>query len=248
MSDDEQLAADHLDEDDDRTRIIRRQPQDPVSKPVPVGDEPHTSIIRRHPTGAIPTAGRRGTPDQPDPRYHRRLRQPGSDAQTGLIGPADDAGTSYVPRARPVIIPRASHGINPRTSIVAATFAILSGWATGVIATDLIAGWWRTDRLFCVAIGFLAAISAAATIGGLIALLLRRRMGRLLVIVGAVIGLLIFASLFIAGARLHPVVYAMPVLPLTAILFTMLPATGRWSARDKWSQVVSGWFTSFRSD
>lgn len=228
MSDDEQLAADHLDEDDDRTRIIRRQPQDPVSKPVPVGDEPHTSIIRRHPTGAIPTAA---DAEPQTSLIPGTTGTSGSDAQTGLIGPADDAGTSYVPRARPVIIPRASHGINPRTSIVAATFAILSGWATGVIATDLIAGWWRTDRLFCVAIGFLAAISAAATIGGLIALLLRRRMGRLLVIVGAVIGLLIFASLFIAGARLHPVVYAMPVLPLTAILFTMLPATGRWSTR-----------------
>lgn len=55
-------------------------------------------------------------------------------------------------------------------------------------------------------------------------------MGRLLVIVGAVIGLLIFASLFIAGARLHPVVYAMPALPLTAIVFTVLPSTGRWCA------------------
>lgn len=214
MSDDEQLAADHPDEDDDRTRIIRRQPQDPVSKPVPVADEPHTSIIRRHPTGAIPTAA-------------------GAEPQTSLIAGVtdDDASTTYVPRARPVIIPRASGSTNPRTAIAAATFAILSGWATGVIATDLIAGWWRTDRLFCVAVGFLAAISAAATIGGLIALLLRRRMGRLLVIVGAVIGLLIFASLFIAGAQLHPVVYAMPALPLAAILFTALPPTGRWSTR-----------------
>jgi hypothetical protein len=56
-------------------------------------------------------------------------------------------------------------------------------------------------------------------------------MGRLLVVVGAVISLLIFASLFIAGAQLHPVVYAMPALPLAAILFTVLPSTGRWSAR-----------------
>ena len=125
------------------------------------------------------------------------------------------------------VIPRSSAGTDPRTAIVAATLAILSGWATGVIATDLIAGWWRTDRLFCVAIGFLAAISAAATIGGLIAMLLRKRMGRLLVVVGAVIGVLIFGSLFIAGARLHPVVYAMPALPLAAIVFTVLPSTGR---------------------
>lgn len=243
MSDDGQLAADNPDEDDDRTRIIRRQPQDPVSKPVPVADEPHTSIIRRHPTGAIPTAAAAepqtsliaGTTDASliaGTTGSLIAGTTGSEPPTGLIGPADDdARTSYVPRARPVAIPRTSVNINPRTSIVAATFAILSGWATGVIATDLIAGWWRTDRLFCVAIGFLAAISAAATIGGLIALLLRRRMGRLLVVVGAVIGLLIFASLFIAGARLHPIVYAMPVLPVAAILFTMLPSTGRWSAR-----------------
>ncbi|MUL85730.1 MULTISPECIES: hypothetical protein [unclassified Mycolicibacterium] len=226
MSDDGQLPTDHPAEDDDRTRIIRRQPQDPVSRPVPVADDPKTSIIRRHPTGAIPTAG------SAEPQTSLISGITGSEAQTGLIGHmADDASTSYVPRARPLVIPRSSVSTNPRTSIVAATTAILSGWATGVIATDLIAGWWRTDRLFCVAIGFLAAISAAATIGGLIALLLRRRMGRLLVIVGAVIGLLIFGSLFIAGARLHPVVYAMPVLPLAAILFTALPSTGRWSAR-----------------
>ncbi|MCA4725750.1 hypothetical protein FKW78_19645 [Mycolicibacterium fortuitum] len=208
--------------------MIRRQPQDPISRPEPAVEEPHTSIIRRHPTGAMPSAG------HAEPQTSLMSGLAGSSAdepQTGLIGRADDdAGTSYVPRARPVIIPRTSGSTNPRTAIVAATLAILSGWATGVIATDLIAGWWRTDRLFCVAIGFLAAISAAATIGGLIAMLLRRRMGRLLVIVGAVIGLLIFASLFIAGARLHPVVYAMPALPLTAIVFTVLPSTGRWCA------------------
>ena len=52
--------------------------------------------------------------------------------------------------------------------------AILSGWATAVIATDLITGWWGTDRLFCVAVGFLTRCSAAGTIGGVIALLLRR--------------------------------------------------------------------------
>ncbi|CRZ18569.1 hypothetical protein [Mycolicibacterium neworleansense] len=226
MSDDRQSAAGNPDEDDDHTRIIRRQPQEPISRPVPVADEPHTSIIRRHPTGAIPSAG------SAEPQTSLIAGITGSEAQTGLVSPAtDDASTSYVPRARPVAIPRTAVGTDPRTAIVAATMAILSGWATGVIATDLIAGWWRTDRLFCVAIGFLAAISAAATIGGLIALLLRRRMGRLLVVVGAVIGLLIFGSLFIAGARLHPVVYAMPALPLAAILFTVLPSTGRWSAR-----------------
>lgn len=54
-------------------------------------------------------------------------------------------------------------------------------------------------------------------------------MGRLLIVVGAAIGLLIFGSLFLAGAKLHPVVYAMPVLPLAAIVLTLLPATRLWA-------------------
>ena len=35
-------------------------------------------------------------------------------------------------------------------------------------------------------------------------------MGRLLIVVGAVVALLIFAGLFVAGAKLSPVVYAHP--------------------------------------
>lgn len=201
-------GADSSDQSDN-TRIIRRQPD---SGPVPSPDEPKTSIIRRHPTGAVPTAG-------------------DAEPSTSLIGaPAEDTQTSYIPRARPVAIPRTAVSTNPRTSIAAAVLSILSGWAIAVIATDLIAGWWRTDRLFCVAIAFLTAISAAATIGGLITLLLRGRMGRLLIIVGSIVGLSIWGSLFIAGAQLQPVVYAIPVLPVAAILLTLLPATGRWSA------------------
>ena len=107
--------------------------------------------------------------------------------------------------------------------------AILSGWATAVIATDLITGWWTSDRLFCVAVGFLTLVSAGALISGLIALLLRRRMARLLIVVGSVIGLLIFASLFVAGAKLAPVVYAIPVLPLLTIVLALAPATKRWA-------------------
>jgi hypothetical protein len=80
-----------------------------------------------------------------------------------------------------------------------------------------------------VAIGFLSAVSAAALIGGLVALLLRRRMGRLLIVVGAMVALLIFAGLFVAGAKLSPVVYAIPVLPLASILLALLPATRRWA-------------------
>jgi hypothetical protein len=114
-------------------------------------------------------------------------------------------------------------------AIAAAVASILSGWATAVIATDLITGWWHSDPLFCVAVGFLTAVSAAATIGGLIALLLRRRMSRLLIVVGSVVALLIFSSLFVAGAKLPAVVYAIPLLPAASILLALLPATRRWA-------------------
>ena len=109
--------------------------------------------------------------------------------------------------------------------------SILAGWATAVIATDLITGWWRSDRLFCVAVGFLTAVSAAALIAGLIGLLLRRRMSRLLIVVGAIVALLIFSSLFVAGAKLPPAVYAIPALPVLSIVFALLPSTGRWARR-----------------
>jgi hypothetical protein len=179
--------------------IIRRHPTGEI--PV-VSDEPQTSIIRRHPTGEIPAA----TAEPVEPQ------------------------TSYIPRAKPVAVrPSRSARPNPRMAIATAIVSIISGWATAVIATDLITGWWRSDRLFCVAVGFLTAVSAAATIGGLIAVLLRRRMGRLLIVVGSIVALLIFASLFVAGAKLPPVVYAIPVLPVASVLLALLPATRRWA-------------------
>lgn len=141
---------------------------------------------------------------------------------------AEPGHTTYIPRPIPVAVP-SRRAPGPATAIAATVLSILSGWATAVIATDLIAGWWGTDPLFCVAIGFLTAISAAAGIGGLIALLLQRRMGRLLIGVGAAIGILIFGSLFLAGAKLHPVVYAMPLLPVSAIVLAALPSTRDWT-------------------
>jgi hypothetical protein len=168
-------------------------------------------IIRRHPTGEFPAI---------------------AEPQTSYIGrPAgEDSQTSYIPRARPVAVgtPRSKRA-NPTAAIATAVASILSGWATAVIATDLITGWWRSDRLFCVAIGFLTAVSAAALISGLIALLLRRRMSRLLIVVGAIVALLIFAGLFVAGAKVSPVVYAIPVLPAASVLLALLPATRRWA-------------------
>jgi hypothetical protein len=118
---------------------------------------------------------------------------------------------------------------SPVAASVTAAVSIISGWATAVIATSLIAGWWRTDQLFCVAIGFLTAVSAGATISGLIAILLRRRIGRLLIVVGSVVALMIFAGLFVAGAKLPPVVYVIPIFPVASVVLALLPATGRWT-------------------
>ena len=169
---------------------------------------PKTGIIRRVPTGSLPKL------DEPQTTHI------GTDAHP-------EQQTTYIPRARPVSI-RGRHAARPKAAAATAVFAILSGWATAVIATDLITGWWASDRLFCVAVAFLTLVSAAALIGGLIALLLRRRMARLLIVVGSVIGLMIFASLFVAGAKLAPVVYAIPVLPVITVLLALLPATARW--------------------
>jgi hypothetical protein len=149
---------------------------------------------------------------------------------TGEFPAAPEPQTSYIPRARPAVVgTRRSPQANPAAAIATAVASILTGWSTAVIATDLITGWWRSDRLFCVAIGFLTAVAAAALIAGLIALLLRRRMGRLLIVVGAAVALLIFAGLFVAGAKLSPVVYAIPVLPVASVLLALLPATRRWA-------------------
>jgi hypothetical protein len=188
-------------------RIIRRHP----TGEIPVGAEPQTSIIRRHPTGEFSAAGQ-------------------AEPQTTHIPPdGADPQTSYIPRARPAAVTPKHPWPDPRTAIATAIASILSGWATAVIATDLITGWWESDLLFCVAVAFLTAISAAALIAGLIGLLLRRRVSRLLIIVGAVVALLIFSSLFVAGAKLPTVVYGIPVLPLATIAFALLPATARWS-------------------
>ncbi|MGE0217863.1 MAG: hypothetical protein AB7F42_30220 [Mycolicibacterium sp.] len=181
--------------------MLRRAPR---SGPLNTPTEPPTSILRRHPTGELPVVA-------PGPA-------------------APEPATTYLPRAKPTAIgPTRARPADPRPAIAAAVVSILSGWATAVIATDLITGWWATDPLFCVAVGFLAAISAAASITGLIGLLLRRRTSRLLIVVGSVVALLIFASLFLAGAKLPGLVYAMPLLPVTAVVLTLLPGTARWS-------------------
>ena len=200
--------ADESADSTEETRILRRAPLNTGSQPVLSGPETSsespTSLLRRHPTGEL--------------------------AAASVSAPVTQHIPKAKPRAQPIAVgaPRVPRA-DSRAAQATAVAAIVSGWASGVIATDLIAGWWATDPLFCVAIGFLAAVSAAGSISGVIALLLRRPNARLLIVVGAVIAILIFASLFVAGAKLPALVYAMPLLPLASIVLAALPATARWS-------------------
>lgn len=195
--------------DEPHTRIIRRQPSGPIPQP----EEPRTGIIRRAPTGPLPQA---------------------PEARTTNIGrpPIDDAPTGLIRRANPVAVPaRAGTAVDVstgRTAIAASVVSILSGWATAVVSTDLITGWWSTDRLFCVAVGFLTLLFAVTSIAGVVALLLRRTIGRYLIAFGSVIALLTFGSVFIAGARIPLLVYLIPVLPLTSLILALHPSSRLW--------------------
>ena len=114
------------------------------------------------------------------------------------------------------------------TAVAACAVSIISGWATSVVATDLIAGWWGTDRLFCIAVAFLALVFAATTVSGVIMLLQGRGLGRYLITAGAVVALLTYGGVFVAGARVAWVVHAFPVLPIASAALAMHPSTRRW--------------------
>ncbi|GLE51849.1 hypothetical protein ATCCBAA256_14220 [Mycobacterium montefiorense] len=116
----------------------------------------------------------------------------------------------------------------PRTVTAVAAVSIVSGWATSVVATDLIAGWWRTDRLFCIAIAFLALVFATTTVAGVIMLLQRRPLGRYLILSGAVVAVLTYGGVFIAGARVAWIVHAFPLLPIATVVLAMRPQTKEW--------------------
>jgi hypothetical protein len=118
------------------------------------------------------------------------------------------------------------------TAVAASAVSIINGWATSVVATDLIAGWWRSDRLFCVAVAFLALVFALATISGVILLLLRQPLGRYLILAGAVVAILTYLGVFIAGARVAWIVHTLPVLPITSTVLTLLPRTRDWLIED----------------
>jgi len=185
-------------------------------------DDSKTSIIRRHPTGAIPE------PPGDDARTSILRREPAGDGPTNVVGPLEEPPTGLI-RPAPGRIGDAPKPPGNATAVAASAVSIISGWATTVVATDLITGWWKTDRLFCVGVGFLTAVFAASTISGVIALLLRRRVGIFLTLVAAVLAVLIFAGIFVAGAHMAGVVRAIPVLPLSTAVLTLAPATWRWT-------------------
>jgi hypothetical protein len=178
------------------------QPNDQPDPP----SESRTRIIRRAPTGPIPTP--QATPTTQIPRQV-----------------PDQDSTRAAPRSS-VVLP--THEPSSPTAVAACAVAIVSGWATSVVATDLIAGWWRTDRLFCIAVAFLALVFAAATITGVVMLLQRRALGRYLITGGAVVALLTYGGVFIAGARVAWIVHLLPVLPIASAALAMHPKTARW--------------------
>ena len=155
----------------------------------------------------------------------------------------DDDRTTHIPRppapsryaqpSPPPGVASTGYGEPSRTTAVAAAaVTIVSGWATSVVATDLIAGWWHSDRLFCVAVAFLALVFALATIAGVIMLLLRQPLSRYLIVAGAVVAILTYLGVFIAGARVAWIVHTLPILPIASAVLTLLPRTRDWLLED----------------
>lgn len=182
------------------------RPPEPAAEPSSPSDS-RTRIIRRAPTGPIPT-----TPDSPTSQFAPPPPLYGGNTRAGRTGYA------AVPPLQPT----------DRTAVAACAVAIVSGWATSVVATDLIAGWWKSDRLFCIAVAFLALVFAATTVSGVIALLQRRSVSRYLLLAGALVAFLTYIGVFIAGARVAWVVHLLPLLPIATAVLVMLPQTKRW--------------------
>jgi hypothetical protein len=155
----------------------------------------------------------------------------------------DNTHTTYIPRQPPTPRgvptengPDIARGLagepSGGTAVAACAVSIVSGWATSVVATDLIAGWWKSDLLFCVAVAFLALVFALATVSGVILLLQRRPLGRYLVVAGAVIALLTYGGVFIAGARVAWIVHTLPLLPVASVVLTLNSRTKDWLLED----------------
>jgi hypothetical protein len=177
-------------------------------------EAPRTRIIRRAPTTPLPEI-------------------------------ADDFKTTHIPRQPPLQRspypapgpaprlgpPAFGHRDEPsdRTAVAACAVTFISGWATTVVATDLIGGWWHTDRLFCLAVAFLALVFAVTTVSGVILLMLHRGVGRRLIMAGAVVALLTYLGVFVAGARVAWIVYLLPLLPIASIVLALNTETKRWA-------------------
>jgi hypothetical protein len=182
-------------------------PSDPQAEPTePPGpsssEESRTRIIRRAPTGPIPAIAETQTTHLP------REAVTAEAVRAGTGSSADEPSS--------------------RTAVAACAVSIVSGWATSVVATDLIAGWWGSDRLFCIAVAFLALVFAATTVSGVIMLLQHRSVGRYLIAAGAVVALLTYGGVFIAGARVAWIVHVLPLLPLASVVLALHPRTKRW--------------------
>jgi hypothetical protein len=67
-----------------------------------------------------------------------------------------------------------------------------------------------------------------ATVSGVIMLLQRRALGRVLITTGAVVAVLTYGGVFIAGARVAWIVHAFPLLPIASVALAMHPQTKRW--------------------
>jgi hypothetical protein len=174
-------------------------PSDPQPPEPPPAEESRTRIIRRAPSGPIPTIAETATTHLPGTPATARAHTGSSTAEP-----------------------------SSRTAVAACAVSIVSGWATSVVATDLITGWWSSGHLFSIAMGFLALVFAVSTIAGVIQLLQRRPFGRWLIVVGAVVALLTYLSVFIAGARVAWIVHTLPLLPLASVVLALHPRTQRW--------------------
>jgi hypothetical protein len=182
-------------------------PNDPfpaaeLSEPPDPPSESRTRIIRRAPTGPIPTI-----PESPTTQIPRQPPPSQDAARLGRRGALAGAATHP----------------SGWTAVAACAVSIVSGWATSVVATDLIAGWWKTDRLFCIAVAFLALVFATTTISGVIMLLQRRSLGRYLIAAGAMVAVLTYGGVFIAGAHVAWIVYWLWVLPIVSVVLAFLP-------------------------
>jgi hypothetical protein len=208
----------------EHTRIIRRAPVAPPPRPSgpPPGstEDTRTGIIRRAPTG--PFSAQR--PAEPRTTH---IPTP-ADPPTGLIPPPLPGAVSDPSQALD-FAPTPGTAGGSRSAIATCVVAILSGWAVSVVGTDLITGWWQTDRLFCLGVGFLTFVFAASTISGVVTVLLRRAVGRYLITTGAVVALLTFGAVFIAGAKIAWPVYLIPLLPIVSVILAFLPGTRRWT-------------------